>query len=57
MVKPDHAAEKARRRSRVERGQSPAQLTARQENKRRRVKRPGAGNRASERRRAIAYAV
>lgn len=53
-IKPDHAAEKERRRSRVERGQSPAQRTTRQANLSRRMKRPGAGNRASEQRRAIA---
>lgn len=53
-IKPDHEAEKERRRSRVERGQSPVQLTARQENLSRRMKRPGAGNRASEQRKEIA---
>lgn len=53
-IKPDHAAEKVRRRSRTERGQGPVSLTTRQANLRRRVKRPGAGNRASEQRRAIA---
>jgi hypothetical protein len=53
-LKPDHAAEKIRRRGRTERGQGPVQLTSREENLSRRVKRPGRGNRASEQRRAIA---
>lgn len=38
-------AEKSRRRDRVERGVSPAQQTTKSENKARRFKRPGKGQR------------
>lgn len=52
--KPDHAAEKIRRQIRTEQGRGPVQRTTREESLRRRMKRPGRGNRASEQRRAIA---
>ena len=54
MIKPDHAAEKIRRRDRTQTGRSPAQRTARSENKGRSSKRPGKKNRAASRKREIA---
>ena len=50
IIKPDHDAEKVRRRERTEMGRSPAQKTPRSENKGRSYKYPGKGNRAAQRR-------
>ena len=47
------AAEKDRRRARTEQGRSPAQQTAKSENKARSAKRPGSGNRAQQEREAV----
>lgn len=53
-MKPDHTAEKARRRERTEMGRSPAQKTTRSANKGRMDKYPGKRNRRSHKRREIA---
>jgi len=52
--RPDHEAEKVRRRERTEMGRSPAQRTSRSENKGRSYKYPGKGNRAAQGRKEIA---
>lgn len=54
MIKPDHAAEKIRRRDRTQTGRSPAQRTARSENKGRSYKYPGKKNRAVSAKREVA---
>ena len=54
MIKPDHAAEKIRRRERTEQGRSPGQRTPRSENKGRAYKYPGKKNRAASAKREVA---
>lgn len=53
-MKPNHDAEKVRRRERTEMGRSPAQKTPRSENKARSYRYPGKGNRAAQSRREVA---